>query len=179
MLKQNRTIDKIKCGRRECVRFPLARVVARSHPLPGGQIMKGKTELVPCEICGRPIVRSEHGGYSYCENCGWRRGGDNEGLERQWGISYPMLVSLSHARAQYRQGLSFKADLDEFVNGALFYGEMLFDFGGETYEVYLYCHIFLWTLFIKYCYTTKFNFSFQKGFDGYCDYFLADCFICE
>ena len=41
------------------------------------------------------------------------------------------------------------------------------------------CHIFLWTLFIKYCYTTKFNFSFQKGFDGYCDYFLADCFICE
>ena len=42
-----------------------------------------------------------------------------------------------------------------------------------------YCHIFLWTLFIKYCYTTKFNFSFQKGFDGYCDYFLADCFICE
>lgn len=100
--------------------------------------MKGKTELVPCEICGRPIVRSEHGGYSYCENCGWRRGGDNEGSERQWGISYPMLVSLSHARAQYRQGLPFKADLDEFVNGALFYGEMLFDFGGETYEVYLY-----------------------------------------
>ena len=41
------------------------------------------------------------------------------------------------------------------------------------------CHIFLWTLFIKYCYTTKFNFSFQKGFDGYCDYFLADCFIWE
>lgn len=41
------------------------------------------------------------------------------------------------------------------------------------------CSIFLWTLFIKYCYTTKFNFSFQKGFDGYCDYFLADCFICE
>ena len=43
----------------------------------------------------------------------------------------------------------------------------------------LHCHIFLWTIFIKYCYTTKFNFSFQKGFDGYCYYFLADCFICE
>ena len=46
-------------------------------------------------------------------------------------------------------------------------------------EAYIDCHIFLWTLFIKYCYTTKFNFSFQNGFDGYCDYFLADCFICE
>ena len=45
--------------------------------------------------------------------------------------------------------------------------------------LYYDCHIFLWALFIKYCYTTKFNFSFQKGFDGYCDYFLADCFICE
>lgn len=31
-------------------------------------------------------------------------------------------------------------------------------------------------LHTKYCYTTKFNFSFQKGFDGYCDYFLADYF---
>lgn len=40
-------------------------------------------------------------------------------------------------------------------------------------------HIFLWTLFIKYCYTTKFHFSLQKDFDWYCDYFLADCFICE
>ena len=42
-----------------------------------------------------------------------------------------------------------------------------------------YCHIFLWTLFIKHCYNIKFNFSLQKGFDGYCNYFLADCFICE
>ena len=41
------------------------------------------------------------------------------------------------------------------------------------------CHLSLWTLFIKYCYTTKFHFSLQKGFDWYCDYFLADCFICE
>ena len=31
MVKRNRTVDKIRCGRRECVRFPLARVVARSH----------------------------------------------------------------------------------------------------------------------------------------------------
>ena len=46
-------------------------------------------------------------------------------------------------------------------------------------DLYQDCNTILWTLFIKYCYTTKFNFSFQKGFDGYCDYFLADCFICE
>ena len=49
-----------------------------------------------------------------------------------------MLVSLSHAREQYRQGLPFKADFDEFVRGLLFYSEMLFDHQGETYEAYLY-----------------------------------------
>ena len=100
--------------------------------------MKEKTELVPCEICGYPVVHHEYGGYSYCEKCGWRRGGDNTELEQQWGISYPMLVSLSHAREQYKQGLPFKADFDEFVRGLLFYSEMLFDYQGETYEAYLY-----------------------------------------
>ena len=79
--------------------------------------MKEKTELVPCEICGYPVVHHEYGGYSYCEKCGWRRGGDNTELEQQWGISYPMLVSLSHARAQYKQSLPFKADFDEFIRG--------------------------------------------------------------
>ena len=100
--------------------------------------MKEKTELVPCEICGYPVVHHEYGGYSYCEKCGWRRGGDNTELEQQWGISYPMLVSLSHAREQYKQGLPFKADFDEFIRGLLFYSEMLFDYQGETYEAYLY-----------------------------------------
>ena len=100
--------------------------------------MKEKTELVPCEICGYPVVHHEYGGYSYCEKCGWRRGGDNTELEQQWGISYPMLVSLSHARAQYKQSLPFKADFDEFIRGLLFYSEMLLDYQGETYEAYLY-----------------------------------------
>ena len=63
---------------------------------------------------------------------------DNTELEQQWGISYPMLVSLSRAREQYKQGLPFKADFDEFIRGLLFYSEMLFDYQGETYEAYLY-----------------------------------------
>ena len=48
-----------------------------------------------------------------------------------------MLVSLSHAREQYRQGLPFKADFDEFVRGLLFYSEMLFEYEQTTYEVFL------------------------------------------
>ena len=55
-----------------------------------------------------------------CEKCGWQSGGDNIGFEQQWGISYPMLVSLSHAKEQYKQGLPFKADFDEFIRELFF-----------------------------------------------------------
>ena len=48
-----------------------------------------------------------------------------------------MLVSLSRAREQYKQGLPFKADFDEFIRGLLFYSEMLFDYRGTTYEVFM------------------------------------------
>lgn len=99
--------------------------------------MKEKNELVPCEICGYPVAHYEYGFYQDCPKCGWRRGGDNTELEQQWGISYPMLVSLSHAREQYKQGLPFKADFDEFIRGLLFYSEMLFDYRGTTYEVFM------------------------------------------
>ena len=96
-----------------------------------------KKETVLCEICGYPVLHNEYGFYQDCPKCGWRRGGDNTELEQQWGISYPMLVSLSHAREQYKQGLPFKADFDEFIRGLLFYSEMLFDYRGTTYEVFM------------------------------------------
>ena len=96
-----------------------------------------KKETVLCEICGHPVLHNEYGFYQDCPKCGWRRGGDNTELEQQWGISYPMLVSLSRAREQYKQGLPFKADFDEFIRGLLFYSEMLFDYRGTTYEVFM------------------------------------------
>ena len=96
-----------------------------------------KKETVLCEICGYPVLHNEYGFYQDCPKCGWRRGGDNTELEQQWGISYPMLVSLSRAREQYKQGLPFKADFDEFIRGLLFYSEMLFDYRGTTYEVFM------------------------------------------
>ena len=98
---------------------------------------KIKSEMRFCEICGYPVVNYESGACMRCEKCGWRRGGDNTELEQQWGISYPMLVSLSHAREQYKQGLPFKASFDEFIQGVFFYSEMLFDYHGTTYEVFM------------------------------------------
>ena len=57
-------------------------------------------------------------------------------LDRVLGISYPMLVSLSHAKEQYKRGEPFKADFDEFVRGLLFYSEMLFDYHGERMKFF-------------------------------------------
>ena len=99
---------------------------------------KIRYEIVSCEIGGHPVVNYESGVCMRCEKCGWQSGGDNIEFEQQWGISYPMLVSLSHAKEQYKQGLPFKADFDEFIRELFFYSEMLFDYQGETYEAYLY-----------------------------------------
>lgn len=49
-----------------------------------------------------------------------------------------MVVSLSHAKKQYGQGVPFKADLDEFIRALLFYGEMQFDHKNATYCVIAY-----------------------------------------
>lgn len=96
-----------------------------------------KEEIVLCEICGYPVLHNEYGFYQDCPKCGWRCGADNRVLERQWGISYPMLVSLSHAKKQYQKRIPFKADFDEFIRGLFFYSEMLFDYQGTTFEVFL------------------------------------------
>ena len=97
-----------------------------------------KEEVVPCEICGHPVVNDESGVCMRCEKCGWQSGGDNIEYEEKYGISYPMVVPLSRAKMQYREGKPFKPTFEDFIRGLDFYSEMLFDYQGETYEAYLY-----------------------------------------
>ena len=90
--------------------------------------MKGKTELVPCEICGYPVVNYESGVCMRCEKCGWQSGGDNIEYEEKYGISYPMVVPLSRAKVQYKEGKPFKATFEDFIHGLDFYSEMAFTY---------------------------------------------------
>ena len=73
-----------------------------------------------------------------CPHCGWRQEGkgDGEAYEEMYGISYPMLVTLSRAKEQYKAGKPFKATFEDFINGYKFYGEMLFWYDGVCYEVF-------------------------------------------
>ncbi len=61
---------------------------------------------------------------------------DNERTDKTLGISYPMLVPLSRAREQYKAGQKFKATFEDFINGLLFYSEMLFWHDGIVYSVF-------------------------------------------
>lgn len=47
-----------------------------------------------------------------------------------------MLVPLSRAREQYKSGQKFKATFEDFINGLMFYSEMLFWHNGKNYEVF-------------------------------------------
>ena len=94
-----------------------------------------KDQMVKCSICGKVALQDQYGN-GECRNCGWKFSKDEEKMEREQGISYPMLVSPTTAREQYKKGLPFKATFDEFVNGLKFYSEMLFTYNNVSYEVF-------------------------------------------
>lgn len=95
-----------------------------------------KDIMTKCSICGSVALQDRYGN-GECKNCGWKFSKDEEMLEQKLGISYPMLVSPTTARAQYKKGLPFKATFKEFISGLYFYSEMLFDYNKTTYEVFL------------------------------------------
>lgn len=96
-----------------------------------------KDQIVKCSICGKLAVQDQYGN-GECPNCGWKFSKDEKGLEKDLGISYPMLVSPTTARKQYTLGKPFKATFEEFVNGLKFYSEMTFKFKNKNYGVFFY-----------------------------------------
>lgn len=94
-----------------------------------------KDQMCKCSICGNVALKDEWGN-GECQNCGWKFSKNEEQFEKKYGISYPMLVSPTTARQQYKEGKPFKATFDEFVNGLKFYSEMLFKYNNEIFEVF-------------------------------------------
>lgn len=96
-----------------------------------------KDQLVKCSICGKVAMQDEWGN-GECQHCGWKFSKDEEKLEKELGISYPMLVSPTTAREQYKKGIPFKATFEEFVNGLKFYSEMTLRYKNKNYGVFFY-----------------------------------------
>ena len=94
-----------------------------------------KDQMTKCSICGSVALKDQYGN-GECKNCGWKFSKNEKELEEKAGVSYPMLVTPTTAREQYKKGLPFKATFDEFVNGLYFYSEMLFEYNNTVYEVF-------------------------------------------
>lgn len=96
-----------------------------------------KDQLCKCSICGKVAMKDQYGN-GECQNCGWKFSADEENFEKNMGISYPMLVSPTTAREQYKKGLPFKATFDEFIKGLKFYSEMTLTYKNKRFGVFFY-----------------------------------------
>ena len=96
-----------------------------------------KDQQCKCSICEKIAMHDEWGN-GECLNCGWKFSKEEEEFEKKFGISYPMLVSPTTARNQYKSGKPFKATFDEFVYGLKFYSEMTLKYKNKNYGVFFY-----------------------------------------
>ena len=95
--------------------------------------MKGNSIQSKCAVCGHMVMIDEIRNGDKCSNCGWVQNID--GLEFPDRVERPNLVSLNKARELYKEGKPFMPDLDDFIDGYNFYGEMEFTYQGKTYMV--------------------------------------------
>lgn len=93
-----------------------------------------KDIITNCPICSK-VALSDKYGNGECKNCGWKFSRGDVDPE---DITYPMLVSLSVAREQYKHGKPFKATFKNFIGGLAFYAEMTFVYENKKYAVFHY-----------------------------------------
>lgn len=126
-----------------------------------------KDEIVKCSVCGKAALQ-DHYGNGECKNCGWEFSSEEDEFEKKYKISYPMLVPVSRAREQYKNGLPFKATFEDFVNGLFFYSEMVFKYNNTTYEVFIRSDytIVLCSQDIEQEYKTREDFVNKANIDG-------------
>ena len=119
-----------------------------------------KNNIVKCSICGSPALQDDYGN-GECAHCGWKFSANEKEFEQTNGISYPMLVSPTTARKQYKNGQPFKATFEEFIKGLYFYSEMLFSYNNTMYEVFLKAN----NTIVFCCDTMQQEFKSQKDFE--------------
>lgn len=96
-----------------------------------------KDQIIKCSICDNVAIQDQYGA-GECKFCGWKFSRNEVDYEKDFKISYPMLVPVSRAREQYKKGLPFKATFEDFVNGLRFYSEMTLKYENKDYGVFLY-----------------------------------------
>lgn len=86
-----------------------------------------------CDVCGTEVYVDSIGNGDECPNCGWINCVYYEEFPDR--VMCPNLISLNKAKKLYADGKPFLPDLDDFIGGLDFYGEMEFTYQGINYGV--------------------------------------------
>ena len=76
-----------------------------------------------CSVCNKTLLASKTGN-GECHYCGWYNNSLGEINEDE--IIFPNLISLNKAKKLYQEGKQLSPDLNDFLEGFNFYGEMQF-----------------------------------------------------
>ena len=86
-----------------------------------------------CDVCGTEVYVDSIGNGDECPNCSWVNCAYYEEFPDR--VMNPNLISLNKAKKLYADGKPFLPDLDDFIGGLDFYGEMKFTYQGINYGV--------------------------------------------
>lgn len=86
-----------------------------------------------CDVCGTEVYVDSIGNGDECPNCSWVNCAYYEEFPDR--VMNPNLISLNKAKKLYADGKPFLPDLDDFIGGLDFYGEMEFTYQGINYGV--------------------------------------------
>lgn len=86
-----------------------------------------------CDVCGTEVLVDSIGNGDKCPKCLWIKCSDSEEFPDR--VMCPNLISLNKARKLYIEGKPFSPDIDDFIGGLDFYGEMEFTYQGINYGV--------------------------------------------
>ena len=95
--------------------------------------MKEKNIQSKCDVCGNDVFIDQYGNGDECPNCSWVNCAYYEEFPDR--VMCPNLISLNKAKKLYADGKTFLPDLDDFIGGLDFYGEMEFTYQGINYGV--------------------------------------------
>ena len=76
-----------------------------------------------CDVCSKILLASKTGN-GECPHCGWYN--NRLGEVNNDKVIFPNLVSLNKAKRLNAEGKPFKPDLNDFLDGFYFYGEIQF-----------------------------------------------------
>ena len=83
----------------------------------------GKIYEKKCDVCNKILLASKTGNGA-CPYCGWYN--NRLGEINEYDVIFPNLISFNKAKNLHKEGKPFKPDLNDFLDGFAFYGEMQF-----------------------------------------------------